>query len=471
MIKSIKFKIWLTFVITLVVSLVAMVALTHFSLRKSFLEYTSQQAIDRLQFLETAVIEIYERDGNLEILQKNNRLWRRLKYHTFREYLHQRKQLALSKNASPPPDNKADERKFIELLILTDSSRNIIVGVPFKGKQYSWLKLEKDGKAVGYIGYVRPQDFIRPVDSLFLQKQQQAFVIFGVVIFFASFGIALMVSRWLTKPLSELSKGAKTLMQGDFNVRINHGNSDELGQLCHNFNELANTLAANEKARKQWVADISHEMRTPLSVIKAQIEAMEDGIRPSSPENLALLKSKIDSLNVIINDLYELSLSDLGALSYEKNDVYISSLIQEVYTDYRLRAESAGLTLSLNNTLSDKDHLLCDRNRMQQLLRNLLENSLRYTDAPGRIKLSTSKRKNQILIKVEDSAPGVPAEELNKIFDRLYRLEASRNRASGGAGLGLSICKNIIEAHQGRVFAETSPLGGLSISIELPSGE
>ena len=470
MIKSIKFKIWLTFVVTLVVSLAAMVALTHISLRKSFLEYTSQQAVDRLQFLEAAVIEIYERDGSLAVLNKNNRLWKRLTYQTFREYLYQREQRALSNNEAPP-GNQADERKFIEHLILTDTESTLIVGQPSKNKEYSWRRLVAGEQTLALIGYVRPQDFIRPVDRLFLSKQQQAFAILGTVIFFASFGIALMVSRWLTKPLGELSRGAKTLMRGDFNVHITRDTSDELGQLCKNFNELAKTLSANETARKQWVADISHEMRTPLSVIKAQIEAMEDGIRPATPENLALLKSKIDSLNSLINDLYELSLSDLGALTYTKEPVNVAELVDELAMDYKLRADAMGIVLNLHSTLSKKAQLVCDRNRIHQLLRNLLENSLRYTDSPGHIHITAHQTKSSICIDVEDSAPGVADSELAKIFERLYRVEASRNRATGGAGLGLSICKNIVEAHQGSIRAANSSLGGVAISIHLPAGD
>ncbi|MBX2857463.1 MAG: HAMP domain-containing protein [Cellvibrionaceae bacterium] len=470
MIKSIKFKIWFTFVATLVVSLAAMVALTYISLQRSFLEYTSQQAVDRLQFLEAAVIEIYERDGSLATLNKNNRLWKRLTYLTFREYLYQREQRALSKNQALPPGNQVAERKFIEQLILTDTNKDLIVGLPSRNREYSWRRLTADDNTLALIGYVRPNDFIRPVDRLFLNKQQQAFAILGTVIFFASFGIALMVSRWLTQPLDELSKGAKTLMRGDFSVRITRDKTDELGQLCNNFNELAKTLSANENARKQWVADISHEMRTPLSVIKAQIEAMQDGIRPATPKNLGLLKSKIDSLNSLINDLYELSLSDLGALTYTKESVDISALIDEIAADYKLRADTMNIVLNLNNTLGAKNVLLCDTNRIRQLLRNLLENSMRYTDAPGVIQIKTYQHKASICIDVQDSSPGVPAAELAKIFERLYRVEASRNRATGGAGLGLSICKNIVEAHRGAINAEASPLGGLAISIKLPTG-
>jgi len=227
-------------------------------------------------------------------------------------------------------------------------------------------------------------------------------------------------------------------------------------------------LEANESARKQWVADISHEMRTPLTVIKAQIEAMLDGVRAPTTNNLNVLNEKINALSTIVNDLYELSLSDLGALSYLKKPLNFHHFINSITLDYSQKLANEGLHFHIDNALPEKTQILADRSRLQQLISNLFENSARYTDSPGNIRLRVATDNSNIVLDMEDSAPSVPNDQMNNIFERLFRLDKSRNRALGGAGLGLSICKNIVEAHQGTIIAGPSALGGLKITICLP---
>ncbi|SMF00692.1 two-component system, OmpR family, sensor histidine kinase BaeS [Alteromonadaceae bacterium Bs31] len=451
---------------TLVLSTTAMLLFTHASVKQGFLDYVSQQAISRLQYLENAIKEVYAQEMSLSSLKDDQRVWRRLKYQTFREYIEQQSREALSNNEPPlHPSVKAQERAFVDQLILVDADKSIIVGEKFENAEYSWRELFFEDQLIGYIGYIKPKDFMRSVDRLFINQQLKAFALLSIGIFIGSFLIALLVSSWLVKPMSELSKAAEKISSGDYSVRINRAASDEMGALCNNFNELARTLSANEAARKQWVADISHEMRTPLSVLQAQIEAMQDGIRPTSEENLALLKTKIDSLSRLINDLYELSLSDLGALSYSKENLDLSTVINNIAPDYEQKLASDGLELLVENTLSEKARIFADPKRISQLFSNLLENSARYTDAPGKVLLRASREKHLIHITLEDSAPAVAEDQLDSIFDRLFRIETSRNRATGGAGLGLSICKNIVEAHNGRISAQQSTLGGLQIKL------
>ncbi|WNO08225.1 ATP-binding protein [Teredinibacter sp. KSP-S5-2] len=471
MLKSIKFKLWLTFLTTLLLSMLSMLLLTHASVKKGFLDYVTEQAIEQLVTLETTILEIYGKQGSFQPLENNIPLWRKLKYNTFRKYVAQQR-LSENGNANPtPPEIKAHQKAFIDQLILTDAHKNLIVGRPVREQDYSWLPLNLEGTIIGYIGYVKPTDFLRSVDRLFVQQQLRAFVVISIGLIFFSFIVALVVSRWLTKPLSILSQSAKKLASGDFTIRIKNKSHDELGELCTNFNELAHTLSANEAARKQWVADISHEMRTPLAVVKAQIEAMQDGIRETSDKNLGILKEKIDSLNFLINDLYELSLSDLGALSYDKEPLFAQEIINQIADDFSERIAVAGHSFAVRNNLHPKDKIFGDRERIFQLFYNLLENSTRYTDSPGTISLTASRTNGTIIIYVEDSSPSVPKEQLGEIFNRLYRVEGSRNRETGGAGLGLSICSNIVDAHQGEIHAESSYLGGLRVCVSLPASK
>jgi two-component system sensor histidine kinase BaeS len=268
--------------------------------------------------------------------------------------------------------------------------------------------------------------------------------------------------------LTSLARKAHALASGDYSQTIPVTSQDEIGQLCNSFNQLSEALAANQQSRALWVADISHEMRTPLSVLKVQIEAMQDGIRPANNENLALLYEKILGLSNLIDDLFELSLSDVGALSYHKQTLSLAPLVTTCVEHFQVKAQAAGLTLKHAIDATQDYSTTADSDRLQQLFSNLLENAIRYTDAGGEIEVGINASDTHIVITIDDSPPGVAAEQHEKIFERLFRLENSRSRATGGAGLGLAICKNIVHAHQGNISASTSALGGLQIRIELP---
>ncbi|MDO6422487.1 ATP-binding protein [Saccharophagus degradans] len=477
--KSIKFKIWLAFFITLTVCMATMLVVTHTTMKKGFLRYVNVETINKLDLLKNEIAEIYTRTGSLELFTTKPHLWDKLKYKAYSPYLKIRADQRRNDGPPTPPKSKElppkdkhgvgrHQREFMERLILTDENKNVISGRYRKNSDYSWSAIKTEDKIIAYVGYVAPSEFLRDVDKHFLYNQLRALSKISIFLVIISFITVLIISHKLVKPLVALSRSAKQLAAGEYNVRIQPQTSDEVGELCHNFNELAHTLEANEQSRRQWVADISHEMRTPLAVIKAQIESMQDGIRQPSQANLALLKDKTDSLNALVNDLYELSLSDLGALTYSKEVFSFNQLFEHTQDEVEVRTNGKELTLTIENNLNEQHKIYGDSSRLAQLINNLIENSLRYTDTPGQIKIWSAEAQGNLEFHIEDSAPGVNPDQLDKIFDRLYRLDSSRNRATGGAGLGLSICKNIVEAHNGTIRALQSKLGGIHIIISLP---
>jgi two-component system sensor histidine kinase BaeS len=236
--------------------------------------------------------------------------------------------------------------------------------------------------------------------------------------------------------------------------------------LSRDFNHLAVTLEQSREARRKWGADIAHELRTPLSILRGEIQAMQDGVRATTPQALDSLQTECARLGGLIEDLYHLSLADAGALDYRFEVLDLDEIVADAIDAHKDACAAKGLEL----TSDVQPHAIVDGDarRLSQLLDNLLTNSQRYTDAPGRIRVAiTSDAKFARLI-VDDTAPGVPPSALPQLFDRLFRVESSRSRAVGGAGLGLSIAKAIVEAHHGRIVAEASPLGGLRIVVELP---
>lgn len=462
MLKSIKYKIWLTFLVTLALCMSAMLMLTQLSMRSGFLTYVTSQTVNRLYYIADDLVAIYEQQNSLDSLRNNYPYWTKLRHHAYRN-------LDLEPPKGPHARPHLHQFNFVSQLVLTDAAKNILVGSFRKEANYHYYEVRTDmDKIIAYIGYIKPSDFVQSIDHKFLHQQLRSLATISIGVALISLLVVLFLSRWLTRPLAALSRNAKKLAAGDYDVRIHHKSNDELGELCRNFNELANTLSANEKARKQWVADISHEMRTPLAVVKAQIEAMQDGIRIPNQDNLGILKDKIDALNVLITDLHELSLSDLGALSYNKEKLPFHELIEHIEDDFVPRARTKNIELKVQNFLPHSTCIFGDANRLMQLLINLVENAIHYTDAPGRIQIEAKVEHNTIVIVVEDSKPGVSADKLDKIFERLYRVESSRNRNTGGSGLGLSICRNIVEAHEGSITASSSSLGGLLIRVEFP---
>jgi two-component system sensor histidine kinase BaeS len=263
------------------------------------------------------------------------------------------------------------------------------------------------------------------------------------------------------------AEGTRALAAGDYTRRIAAQRTDELGALSRDFNHLAATLEQHRQARQQWGADIAHELRTPLSILRGEIQALQDGIRAVTPQTLDSLQIECERLGHLIEDLYQLALADAGALDYRFETLDLAELVQEAQALQRPACDDAGLVLDAASGTGS--FVRGDARRLAQLLDNLIANARRYTDAPGRIHVELATDGAQVRLTVEDTAPGVPAEALPRIFERLYRVERSRNRDKGGAGLGLAICRAIVDAHGGSIQAQASPLGGLRVSVWLPA--
>lgn len=291
----------------------------------------------------------------------------------------------------------------------------------------------------------------------------------SIVIGFASLALAALVAWILTKlllaPVRRIIRGVHRLSAGDYDVRL-EGSQDEFGRIMSDINHLSTTLNKNRTSRRRWLADISHELRTPLAILTGEIEALKDGIRPFDREQVESLDQEVQRLRHLTDDLYQLSLSDIGGLRYEYLPLQLDKTLQEVVDEHRLSANKNAITLSI--TQCKPVRIYADHTRIEQLLTNLLRNSLAYTNSGGTISVSLRVKRKQAIVKVSDTPPGVTQEECDDLFEPLYRKDDSRSRRSEGAGLGLAICRNIVEAHRGSITAAPSTEGGLEITITLP---
>ncbi len=371
----------------------------------------------------------------------------------------------------PPPEEALAAIPLAPRLRLLDGSHQPVVGHSHGDEGERLLPLHRDGEIVGWLA-LAPTPIIG--DRLAASFEAQQGYTNGLIFLFAlalAALAALLLARQLLAPVRRLADGARSLTEGRYDTRIETQSRDELGALAADFNTLAQTLERNEQVRRQWIADISHELRNPLGILRGEIEALLDGVRQPTPERLRSLHHEVLALGKLVDDLYELALSDLGALDYRKEPLDLLPLLAAALDAVQPRFVERGLALEshVTGTGSGKPILLlADYRRLGQLFANLLENSLRYTHPGGRLEIRIKRTERFVRIHFCDTAPGVPDESLGRLFERLYRVDKSRSRELGGAGLGLAICKNIVEAHGGVIQARHSPLGGLWLAVTLP---
>ena len=302
----------------------------------------------------------------------------------------------------------------------------------------------------------------------FLKQQARAFYIVGALMLALAAVVAFLLARHLLAPVRELIKGTRSLTSRRFDMRINVTTSDELGQLAEDFNQMAQTLQQYEQLRQQWISDIAHELRTPLSILRGEIEALQDGIRAASAERLESLHGEVVHMSKIVSNLHDLSLAESAALHFKREPVNLLRAVRACLQKFQSMFDERGIALV--DELGDRETITIpgDKDRLTQVFSNILENTLRYTDCPGSLTVRQLCTASEVLLQFADTKPGVPHESLPSLFDRLYRVDPSRSREQGGSGLGLSICKTIIEAHKGTIKARHAATGGLLVEIMLP---
>ena len=278
--------------------------------------------------------------------------------------------------------------------------------------------------------------------------------------------LAYLLARNVSRPVRQLVTAVKELSRGEYMVRASVETRDEIGRLASHVNQLAETLEKNRTVRQRWMADIAHELRTPVAILKGEIEAFADGVRQADDRMSTSLREEVDHLSQMVDDLQALALADAGALNLHKEKTDLSLLLSQAGDSFRPRLADRGIRLELQ--AEDEVTLPGDPHRLRQLLHNLLQNSCSYVERNGLVRMRLRENRGQVEFLLEDSGPGVIEEQLGKLFDRFFRVESSRSRATGGTGLGLSICRNIVEAHGGKIQALHSELGGLKIQILLP---
>jgi two-component system, OmpR family, sensor histidine kinase BaeS len=454
-------KLFLGVLATSTLVAVVMAVAGQLGFQRDFRQYIEAAEARRSEALAETLAGLYAESGDWSALAGAERRWR-----------------AMLRSHARPPEGAAGEARGAAAgeargrggprLALYDAGGALVVGNPGDGAEVSRYAVMFDGEPVGYLVRPRSRQPTETADLRFQRAQLRNLAIATVAAVLLAALAAALLSRAFLAPARALGDATHRLAAGDFEARARVRSADEFGQLADDFNLLARTLQRNEEMRRRMMADVAHELRTPLAVVHGELAAIKDGVRAFGPEILASLQAETRALGNLIDDLYQLSLSDLGALDYRRLDLDLRAQVAEALLPLNDRCAAAGLALDDSGVNGEPLPVHADPDRLGQLVANLVENALRYTDSPGRIEVACRRAGDRALLEVRDSAPGVPAELLPRLFERFFRAEHSRSRASGGAGLGLAICRNIVEAHDGTITAAPSPLGGLAITASLP---
>ena len=312
-----------------------------------------------------------------------------------------------------------------------------------------------------------------PAERAYLEAINSSLWLAGFVAALVALALGLLFARQISSPIRTLTAAARRLGAGDVDQRVPvRGRRDELGELAEAFNSMAEAVGRQEMLRRQMAAAIAHELRNPLAIIQANLEAMLDGIRPLSAEEVADVHRETQLLSRLVTDLRDLSLVETGQLPLRKELTDLSALVHTSVARFSSQAEEKSVRLTVEAS-EDSPRADVDQDRVDQVLGNLLDNALRHTPSGGEVmvRLQPDARRGEVRVNVRDTGPGIPEEHLPNVFERFYRADLARTRTDGGSGIGLAVVKQLVEAHGGRVWAESQPGKGATFSFVLPAAD
>ncbi len=451
----------------------ALYYLIQWSFDRGMAHYVNQQERQVLNEVAESLSGFYQQHGSWQGLSENPR-----KFHDIIRSELGRTDRSPPRRPPPGPGSKGDGvqgdgpphhrrghngRDFRPSLL--DAHRHTVVGRSHK-KSLD-VEVLYQGEIVGWLSVPRPRHSFEQMNISLRSNVLIAFGVLGCVLVFVVVFIGVPLSRHFGRPIREIALVTKSLTEGDYDINIRSRRSDEIGQLARDVEILAKTLKSNEQSRSRWVADISHELRTPLAITLGEVEAMLDGVRPINEDNIISIKNEVNHLSVLVNDLYELSNAEIGALRYNKVPVDFRQVLSQSIQRFNALFNERNFTVEVSIP-KDEVWVNGDVQRLNQLFNNLFSNELKYADEAARVNVLLENDGETLIFVIEDSGPGVSREHQSKLFDYIYRVENSRNRATGGSGLGLSICRKIVEAHDGTILSAESELGGLKLILSLP---
>ena len=360
-------------------------------------------------------------------------------------------------------------------VVIADSAGNLIGqtyldedrGLPING-----VSIGSGSSTVGAVAYLHilpenESDINRAALAISYNSISRFFLWGGLLAIVIAVLLATFLSRRILAPVRDLTRAATRFGRGDFSSRVPDEGGGEISALSRSFNSMADNLTSAEKRRRALVADIAHELRTPLSNLRGYLEAINDGVIEPDETTIGSLAEEAGSLSHLVSDLQELSLADAGVLKLDRQTTDITDIINAAVNAVQPKAAARSLTVTAD-TPDGLPPVNVDVHRIRQVLNNLLENGVAHTESGGSITVTAGEKSGFIKVAVADTGEGIPADDLAYIFERFYRVDKSRTRATGGTGLGLTIARRLVEAHGGTIEATSAPGSGSTFTFTLP---
>lgn len=457
--RSLTWKLGGALLLIVVVSVGLMAYLTNLSTTREFQQYVSRGNMMYAQSLA----------GSLGDLYAENQGWNNIQETLQSLPLSTSERILITDNLGIVIADTAEESlgKESKDVGLSDGTP-IMVSVKMVGNLYL-LTSGGAGVGKGRMSGRNPQTTLTVVNDKedFLDQVNSSLWQVGLIAAAVALVIGLILTRQITRPLRILISGARHLTKGELSYRVKVKSRDEIGELADSFNIMASSLEKGEKFRRQLTADIAHELRTPLTVIEGTVDGIIDGVFQPNAEHLCSIKEQTALLTHLISDLRDISLAESGQLKLNLSLTDMVELVRRLVSNYTINAQEKNVGINLEEGLQIPD-IKVDTVRMEQVISNLLTNAIRHTPSGGSITVSVRRDDEKLVISVADTGEGIDSEDLPYIFERFYRSGRSRSRKEGGTGLGLAIVKQMVEAHGGKVWAESESGIGSKFNILLP---
>ena len=339
--------------------------------------------------------------------------------------------------------------------------RNVYASLPLSDG--SWVTVLTPSPTRGFLGRVS-------ATLGFLQSLWWQFLLAGTIAAVIALGISRWLARGMTQPLRDMAAAARRMETGDYTVRVHTTSRDEVGQLATAFNRMSQELENLETSRRDLVANVSHELKTPITAIRAHLENLLDGVEQPNPETLQVMLAQSERLGRLVEQLLDLSKLESGEVPLRREGVPLGPVVREVISEIDVARADRDVAVQ-SDVPDDLPTVDADRERLHQVLFNLVDNAIRFTPAGGQVRIEAHRHDGSVEVSVADTGVGIPAEALPRLFERFYRVDSARARGDGGTGIGLAIARSVVEAHGGTISAESEPGHGSTFTFDLPVAE
>jgi len=469
------FLILFSFTFSIIAGLVVLI---QWSIGQGVIDYVNAKEIKALEPLVIKLATQYESSASWDEVICDNKSFRRLIETELQSSQFSERPGPRSRSMRPPPPERArfemkgpPKPNKIAHYALLDKNKQPIRGRYLDELTYINTPIIVNNIAVGYIAVSKRDGLVDGYELDFLEQQTNYLWLIAIAAALFTLLLTFLLSRHLVSPVKQIATGMHQLTQGNFTTKLTLDRKDELGQLSEDFNMLALTLAKDEKVRKRWLANISHELRTPMSILLGELEAMLLGVREPNTQNISSANDEAMHLKRLIDDLHMLNSAELGGMHYTMQPTDLTLLLNTIEQKYQVLFEQHAINIYVLKS-AKQTIVQADKTRLLQLFDNILMNAVHYAQCTTiSITAENISKKGQSFIEltIEDNGVGVESSHLAHLFEYLYRVDGARNRQEGGAGLGLSICKHIVEGHHGEIVAEKASIGGLAVVISLPT--